>query len=477
MAVVVFGYFGWIFFNPFHFITGTQIGTLLPLPLTILVTILYAPLIYYTVRRWLRTMTKRQKGPAGGIDTVEAGPAKAEDGDQWGKASMPYKAKHKSKVIGSKSEIRDPPVDLGRDFFVKTPDLDTGEPVFEVDELSSKAMIRSKISSGGWIHKRVSSRGVGSLKASETQQYGRPIRSRQPTGEVGSIDLPSTILSAITRTGKLEPGERLKIQSSDIRERVFTGHTPLTILLVIDVSLSMKASRDQIRKLLERIERETRGSKDRTGIVAFKESGAIEVQAPTTNWNKLYRALAKLRISGLTPLAEAVMKSLEIIKRERMRNRDVEPLIIIISDFAPNIPLAQSVGPGHQSYTPVRDIVRAARIAKKSDVRLATVNVDPSQLNWIRVLKRPYHEALELATMLRMKKEGYDDPIETILAVPEFRQTFGAYLIARVGGGKCFLSKELLKKDSILNEFLAGAHSRAVIRSEDLKAAESYIAP
>ncbi|MBD3406437.1 MAG: VWA domain-containing protein [Candidatus Lokiarchaeota archaeon] len=475
MAMVVFGYLGWLLLNPFHFILGIPIGSILPIPIVIVLTVVYIPMIYYIVRYWLRTMTKRKSGPASGIDTVEAGPAKAEDGDQWGRASMPYKAKHKSKVIGSKSEIRDPPVDLGSEFFTKTPDLDTGEPIFDVEELKAKAMIRSKITSGGWINKRVSSRGVGSLKASETAQYGRPIRSRQPTGDLGSIDLPATIVRAIGRTGKLAPGQQLEIKSSDIREKVFTGHTPLTILLVIDVSLSMKSSRKQIRKLLERIERETRGSKDRTGIVAFKESGAIEVQAPTTNWNKIYRALSKLRISGLTPLAEAVMKSLEIIKRERMRNRDIEPLIVIISDFAPNIPLAQSVGPGHLEYTPVRDIVRAARIAKKSDVRIATVNVDPSQMNWIRFLKRPYHEALELATMLRMKKEGFDDPIETILSVHEFRQTFGAYLIAKVGGGKCFLSKELLKKDSILSEFISGAHSKSTIRSEDLKAAESYI--
>ena len=47
-------------------------------------------------------------------------------------------------------------------------------------------------------------------------------------------------MAAITRIGKVSKGERLKIESEDIRESVHSGRTPLTILLVLDVSLSMK---------------------------------------------------------------------------------------------------------------------------------------------------------------------------------------------------------------------------------------------
>ena len=139
---------------------------------------------------------------------------------------------------------------------------------------------------------------------------------------------------------------------------------------------------EQVRQFLERIERETRGSKDRTGIIAFKDSGAIEVQAPTTNWNKIYRALGRLRLSGLTPLADALRKAIDSIRRERMRNRDVEPLIIIISDFSPNIPLAQSAASGQEQYTPLQDLIRTSRLLKKTHVRLAAVNVDPEQAKW-----------------------------------------------------------------------------------------------
>jgi hypothetical protein len=237
----------------------------------------------------------------------------------------------------------------------------------------------------------------------------------------------------------------------------------------------MKGSMNEVRQFLERIENETRGSKDRTGIVAFKDSGAVEVQTPTTNWNKIYRALGRLKISGLTPLAEALRKAMETIQRERMRNDDVEPLVIIVSDFSPNIPLAQSIGPGHQEFTPIQDLIRTSRMLRKAHVRVAAVNVDPEQIKWSKFMKRPYHEALELAAMLRTRKEGLEDPIETILTVDQFRRTFGAYVVARTAGGRAYLSRALLKEESILGTLLSASRSKARLREEDLRDVTQYL--
>jgi len=472
--VVTFMFFGWIFISPINWLFGhtiLQFPSVVPL---IIDTIVIAPVIWFFVRKWLEVMTRRSSGPAAGVDTVEPGEGRPEPGDEWGLATRPYTAKKETKVSGSKSEIREAPFDLGDEFFVKVPDIDTGEELFDLEKLQKRAMIRSRVSSGGWIKKRVSSRAVGSLKSSDTMKFGRPIRSRIPPREIGSINLPATVIAAVTRTGK-SPDGSVTITQDDIRESVFTGRTPLTIILVIDVSLSMKGSMKQVREFLERLESETRGSKDRTGIVAFKDSGAVEIQAPTTNWNKIYRALGRLKISGLTPLAEALRKSLETIRRERMRNDDIEPLIILISDFSPNIPLSQSIGPGHERYTPVQDLVRTARLVRKAKVRLAAITVDPEQSKWPRFLKRPYHEALELAALLRGRKEGLQDPIETILHVDEFRKTFGAYLVARASGGRAYLSTELMKEPSILSTLLSSSRSRARLREEDLKEVEAYL--
>jgi hypothetical protein len=159
-----------------------------------------------------------------------------------------------------------------------------------------------------------------------------------------------------------------------------------------------------------------------------------------------------------------------------MRNPAVQPLVIIISDFAPNIPLAQSVGPGHAQYTPVKDLVKASRLLRKSKVSLAAINVDPAQISWVRFLKRPYHDAQELAVLLRARADGFEDPVETVLMVPEFRKSFGAFLVARVGGGRAFLASEVLKVRSILGTLLRGSHKRSQLKTQDLLEAEAYIA-
>ncbi|MFW9805859.1 MAG: VWA domain-containing protein [Candidatus Thorarchaeota archaeon] len=474
MMVIGFIWFAWIFVSPINWLFGTVILQFPTLPALILDTIVIAPAIYFLVRKWLEVMTRRNTGPAAGIDTIERGGGRPEPGDEWGLATRPYTPQTPEMVSGSKSDIREAPFGLDDGFFVKLPEIDAGEELFDLERLKKRAMTRARVSSGGWIKKRVSSRTTGSLKSSDTMKHGRPVRSRIPQGELGSIHIPATVMAAVART-KHTSGGSIKITKEDLRESVHTGRTPLTIILVIDVSLSMKGSMEQVRAFLERIESETRGSKDRTGIVAFKDSGAVEIQAPTTNWNKIYRALGRLRISGLTPLAEAIKKSLETIRRERMRNNDIEPLLILVSDFSPNIPLAQSAGPGHLQYTPVQDLVRTARLVRKAKVRLAAVNVDPEQSKWSQFLKRPYHEALELASMLRMKKEGLHDPIETILMVEEFRKTFGAYLVARVAGGRAYLSRELLNEPSILGTLLSSSLSRSRLREEDLRQVDAYL--
>ena len=428
MMFIAIVYLTWLWFSPISIFLGYPPGVLPPVPVTVLNTIVAVPLIYYLVKRWLRSMLGRKKGPAAGIDVVEPGPAEAEEGDEIGTATRPYSEFRHSKVVGTKSDIRDTPL-LEPEFFVKHPDLDSGAPLFDTHRLLARAAVRSRVATGGWIRKRVASRGSGSLRVSESTQQGRPVRSRRPSGDVRSIDVSATVLAAVSRAGRQGATLPVRIESEDLREKVFATRSPLTVILVIDVSLSMRGHARLVRELIEKIEQETRGSRDRIGIIAFKDSGAVEVQAPTSNWNKVYRALASLKMSGLTPLAGGVMKALETIRRERMRDSSVEPLIVVISDFAPNIPLAQTAAPGSAKYTPVRDLVRAARLVRRQRVRLVAINVRADQQNWVRLFKRSYHEAVELAAHLRARREGYRDVVEVILAVPAFRETFGACLL------------------------------------------------
>lgn len=419
---------------------------------------------------------RRESGPAAGIDVVEPQGATPDQGDEWGEATHPYTPTVPPKITGPKSDIRSSPTGLDMSFFMKPPDIASGENLFDPERLHSHGMMRSSVSSGNWCRKRVSSRAMGSLKASESRQTGRFVRARMPHGEVSTPSIRSTIVAAALRTGKTRGHERLKICDEDLREKVLSQRAPLTIILVIDASLSMKGSMNEVRRLVEKIEQETRGSKDRIGIVAFKDSGAVQVQTPTSNWNRIFRALACLRISGLTPLADGLAKALETVRRERIRAGNGESLIIMVSDFSPNIPLVASLHHEDVTYSPVHDIVRAARLLRTQRVRLAAVNVDAEQSKWSKLLKRPYHDAMELAVLLRAKKEGFQDSIETVISIPEFRKSFGAFLVARASGGKAFLSGEILAQRSALGFMLKGTQPQNRHNTQNLRRAETYVA-
>jgi hypothetical protein len=106
------------------------------------------------VRKWLNVITRRKSGPAAGIDTVEPGGGKPEPGDEWGLATRPYTPQTPDMVSGSKSEIREVPFGLDDGFFIKMPDIDTGEELFDLEKLRKRAIIRARVSSGGWVKKR-----------------------------------------------------------------------------------------------------------------------------------------------------------------------------------------------------------------------------------------------------------------------------------------------------------------------------------
>ena len=132
MMVVIFLYFAWIFISPINWVFGTQILQFPSAPALIINTIVFVPLIWKLIKKWLEVMTRRSSGPAAGIDTVEPGGGIPEPGDEWGLATRPYSSQTPDKVSGSKSEIREAPFGLSDGFFIKTPDIDTGEELFNI---------------------------------------------------------------------------------------------------------------------------------------------------------------------------------------------------------------------------------------------------------------------------------------------------------------------------------------------------------
>ncbi|RJS84095.1 VWA domain-containing protein [Candidatus Bathyarchaeota archaeon] len=199
-------------------------------------------------------------------------------------------------------------------------------------------------------------RGISltSLTRGRYRFYEKPKRIK------GDIALLPTLQAAVISGHVNREGTPLiKVAPEDIRTKVRVYRAPVTVVLVLDVSGSMVRHLNVIAKAVKILNLEAYRKRDRLALVAFKEESAVVLNGPTTNINVVAGNIRRLKASGATPLADGLMKALEIVIHERRRNRDVIPLVTVISDFLPNIPLK---GPGH--LDPIADTLNVARLYK-----------------------------------------------------------------------------------------------------------------
>jgi len=79
--------------------------------------------------------------------------------------------------------------------------------------------------------------------------------------------------------------------------------------------------------------------RDRVGLVVFQKDRATLVLAPTNSVLLAQRALASIPVGGKTPLSAGLQMAWEVIAREKVLHPDVQPLLIVLTDGAGNVPL------------------------------------------------------------------------------------------------------------------------------------------
>ncbi len=225
-----------------------------------------------------------------------------------------------------------------------------------------------------------------------TLHRGRPRGWRFPHGRPRDIHLPATIRAAARRQkGRETPLETaLKICVQDVREKLRLYKAPVTIVFVIDLSGSMIFSIKEVKEAMLKLHRDAYRYRDKVGIVALKETGAVVVQHPITNLRVVANKLLGLRISGHTPLAAGMLKALELLKEANRRDRSAIPVMVIITDGSANVPLKRSLEAGEIREfdmirialrefedTAVRDVMAVSKMIRKQRIHTVVVNTNP----------------------------------------------------------------------------------------------------
>jgi magnesium chelatase subunit D len=142
------------------------------------------------------------------------------------------------------------------------------------------------------------------------------------------------------------------------------------ILFLVDGSWSMAvaermaATKGAILSLLT----DAYQRRDRVGLVVFQKDRATLVLAPTNSVLLAQRALSDIPVGGKTPLAAGLQMAYEVIKREKILHPDVQPLLIVLTDGAGNVPLRNK---------PVREEIKElAGMFANEDIHSVVINME-----------------------------------------------------------------------------------------------------
>ena len=225
-----------------------------------------------------------------------------------------------------------------------------------------------------------------------TLHKGKPYGWKFPHGKPVDIHLPATIREASRKQRSREkPLETaLNIHIEDVREKLRSYKVPITMMFVIDLSGSMLLNLDAVKEALLRLHSDAYRCRDRVGIVALKDLGAVVVQHPITNLRVVANKLANLRVSGFTPLAAGMLKAREVLKEAKRRDPSTLPVMVIITDGSANVPLKRSLETGEirqieevrivvREYEDiaVKDVISVSKIIRREGIHTIVVNTNP----------------------------------------------------------------------------------------------------
>lgn len=187
--------------------------------------------------------------------------------------------------------------------------------------------------------------GRRSQTRSKTKR-GRYIQAHPAPDDTSDVAFDATIRAAAPfqsqREGlRAERDVAFAVRTTDFHKKVRVRKTANLILFLVDGSWSMAVSeRMQATKgAILSLVTDAYQRRDRVGLVVFQKDRATLVLAPTNSVLLAQRALENIPVGGKTPLSAGLQMAYEVIKREKILHPDVQPLLIVLTDGAGNVPL------------------------------------------------------------------------------------------------------------------------------------------
>jgi magnesium chelatase subunit D len=182
---------------------------------------------------------------------------------------------------------------------------------------------------------------------------GKYARFRLPKGPTVDIAMDASLRAAAGRC--LQAGDGFKVEPGDLREKIRRHRSPFNIAFVVDNSWSMHVERtlEKTKGMVLELLEDAHLHRDKVAMIAFRHNrrpqGAICLPMTKSRAFASER-LANIPISGTTPLPDAMHKALKLLGNERLKTKNALPVMVVITDGLPNIPMQKGADAFEEIY-------------------------------------------------------------------------------------------------------------------------------
>lgn len=203
------------------------------------------------------------------------------------------------------------------------------------------------------------------------RKRGRYVRSREMRGKPSDVAFDATFrASAPHQIARNRKDVALAIETQDLRKKVRVRRAANLILFVVDASWSMAAAERMIatKGAIMSLLIDAYQKRDRVGLVVFQKEEARTVLPPTSSVELAQKALKDVPVGGKTPLSAGLLLAHQILVREQVRDPEVMPLMIVVTDGAGNVSLTD--------LPPQDEAHRIAAMIHKAGLRSIVINTE-----------------------------------------------------------------------------------------------------
>lgn len=209
------------------------------------------------------------------------------------------------------------------------------------------------------------------------RRRGRYVSSRPAGDDLSDLAIDATLRAAAPyqRGRGWQAGGPVALARGDLRRKVRVRRAANLVLFLLDLSWSMAAAQRMVATkgavlslLLDAYQK-----RDRVALAVFQRDGARLVLPPTNSVELARRLLGELKVGGRTPLSHGLLLAYEVALRERRKDREVQPLLVILTDGAGNVSLT--------GRPPEEEAAELARLIRSRGIHSVVINTEHSTLD------------------------------------------------------------------------------------------------